>query len=205
MEEHAPLMHDEDSNREVPQHFAGGDGRVLGHGGAPVYRALDDEIVRRVNALVCESPPAQVVVAVAAERLAVVEVALMLLLALLGRRRTAVRMLLAVTAVYAACEVLGTLLPRRRPFERLETVRGLSMHAGGRSFPSRHVASGLAMAIVGGREHARLGQVMATVAWLLGATRVAAGLHYPSDVLAGAGLGWLVGVPLSPSGRRTRP
>jgi undecaprenyl-diphosphatase len=52
------------------------------------------------------------------------------------------------------------------------------------------------MAVLGGEEHARLGWLMSLVAWLLGISRVAAGLHYPSDVVAGAALGQLVGVAL---------
>jgi membrane-associated phospholipid phosphatase len=51
----------------------------------------------------------------------------------------------------------------------------------------------LAMAAIGGREHPGLGRTMTIVAWLLGASRVAAGLHYPSDVLAGALLGRVAG------------
>jgi membrane-associated phospholipid phosphatase len=66
-------------------------------------------------------------------------------------------------------------------------------HEPGRSFPSRHVASGLAMASIGSREHRRLGMLMAGVAWLLGVSRVAAGLHYPSDIAAGALLGLIFG------------
>jgi membrane-associated phospholipid phosphatase len=52
------------------------------------------------------------------------------------------------------------------------------------------------MAVLGGREHHRLGLAMATVAWLLGAARMAAGLHYPSDVIGGAVLGEMVGYAL---------
>ena len=44
-----------------------------------------------------------------------------------------------------------------------------------------------------------LSLVMAVVAGLLGLSRVAAGLHYPSDVLAGAALGLGVGVALRES------
>lgn len=117
----------------------------------------------------------------------------MLLLALSGRRRPAVRMLAAVGVIYAASELLGQLWPRTRPFERFEDITPLAAHSAGRSFPSRHVASGLAMAVIGGREHMRLGWLMAGVAWLLGISRVAAGLHYPSDVMAGVALGKLVG------------
>jgi membrane-associated phospholipid phosphatase len=201
-------MHDENGHSEVPQHFAGGDGRVLGHGGAQVYRALcalDAASVGRFNSLARESVPLQVAIAVAAERLATVEVALMVLLGLRGRRGMALRMLVAVAAIYCLCEVIGQAWPRPRPFERLPRVHAFNAHSGGRSFPSRHVASGVAMAVVGGREHPRLGWVMAGAASLLGTTRLAGALHYPSDVLGGAVLGWLVGAVLSPRGRRTRP
>jgi undecaprenyl-diphosphatase len=49
------------------------------------------------------------------------------------------------------------------------------------------------MAAIGGAAHPRLGTAMAFVAWLLGLSRVAAGLHYPSDVLVGAALGQAIG------------
>ena len=50
------------------------------------------------------------------------------------------------------------------------------------------------MAVIGGRAHPRLGLAMAAVAWVLGLSRMAAGLHYPSDVLAGAMVGSAVGI-----------
>jgi membrane-associated phospholipid phosphatase len=52
------------------------------------------------------------------------------------------------------------------------------------------------MAAIGGRAHPRIGLLMTAVAWLLGWTRVAAGLHYPSDVLAGIVLGRCIGALL---------
>lgn len=154
---------------------------------------MDDAIVIWLNREVRRSPGLAGSVGFAAERLAGVEVGLMVLLALSGRRGSALRMLLAVGVLYAACEAMGRVLPRRRPFERIPEVSGLAPHAHGRSFPSRHVASGLAMAAIGGRDHARLGLVMASVAWLLGLSRVAAGLHYPSDIAAGAFIGTVFG------------
>jgi undecaprenyl-diphosphatase len=157
---------------------------------------VDDAVVCTCNRWARGSPLVATSVGIAAERLAAAEVILMLLLALSGRRRSALRMLAAVGTVYVASELLGRAWPRRRPFERLPRVQPLASHASGRSFPSRHVASGLAMAAVGGQEHARLGCLMAVVAWLLGMSRVAAGLHYPSDVAAGAALGQLVGAAL---------
>ena len=110
-----------------------------------------------------------------------------------GRRRSAARMLAAVGLVYVVSEALGIVWRRERPFGELADVEGLVPHTVERSFPSRHVASGLAMAAIGGRAHPLLGLVMSAVAWLLGLSRVATGLHYPSDVLAGAVLGSVIG------------
>jgi len=157
---------------------------------------MEDAAVRTCNRWARGSPLVATSVGIAAERLAAAEVVLMLLLALSGRRGSALRMLAAVGMVYLASELLGRAWPRQRPFERLAGVQPLASHASGRSFPSRHVASGLAMAAVGGQEHARLGWLMAVIAWMLGISRVAAGLHYPSDVAAGAALGGLVGAAL---------
>jgi undecaprenyl-diphosphatase len=154
---------------------------------------VDDALVIALNSLARRHPSMRQLTGLLAARLASVEVGLMLLLAASGRRRSALRMLAAVAAVYVASEALGRLWPRARPFARLDEVRGLAPHEPDRSFPSRHVASGLAMAAIGGQEHRRLGLLMASVAWLLGLSRVAAGLHYPSDVLLGAVLGELVG------------
>ncbi len=133
------------------------------------------------------------VTSLSATGLAGVEVLLMGGLALGGRTGAAVRMLGAVGLVYLTSEALGAVWQRQRPFARLGQVEALVAHSGERSFPSRHVASGLAMAVIGGRAHPRLGPVMALVAGVLGLSRVAAGLHYPSDVLAGAALGVTIG------------
>jgi undecaprenyl-diphosphatase len=72
------------------------------------------------------------------------------------------------------------------------------LHGPQRSFPSRHVASALAMASIGGRSNRRIGAAMTCLAWLLAISRVAAGLHFPSDILAGAVLGKVVGRLLRP-------
>jgi undecaprenyl-diphosphatase len=158
-----------------------------------VLASADDAAVRALNGRLRRSPAAARWTGVLASRLASVEAGLMLLLAVGGGRRSAIRMLVAVGLVYAAGELLGQIWPRARPFERIPDVEPLAEHSAGRSFPSRHVASGLAMAIIGGREHAPLGWLMAGVAVLLGASRIGAGLHYPSDVAAGVAIGRLIG------------
>ena len=162
--------------------------------------AADDAAVAALNAAVRTSRTLCTLTSRGATGLAAVEVLLMGALALGGRRGAAARMLAAVAVVYLASELLGALWSRQRPFVRLSQVEALVSHAAERSFPSRHVASGLAMAAIGGRAHPRLGLAMATVAWLLGVSRVAAGLHYPSDVLAGAALGAAIGQLMSDRG-----
>ena len=155
--------------------------------------AADDSGTAWLNAAARTSSTVRALTSRSATGLAGVEVLLMGVLALGGRRRSAARMLAAVALVYLASEGLGALWPRQRPFARLSRVQALVAHTSERSFPSRHVASGLAMAAIGGAAHPRLGLAMAAVAWMLGTSRVAAGLHYPSDVLAGAALGQAVG------------
>jgi undecaprenyl-diphosphatase len=152
----------------------------------------DEALGLRLNRAARRWSSGRTLVAATARWLAGVEVILMVLLALGGRRRSALRMLGAVALVYAASEGLGAAWPRARPFASMADIEVLVPHAPGRSFPSRHVASGLAMAAIGGSAHRRLGTTMSVVAWALGVSRVAAGLHYPSDVVGGAVLGWLV-------------
>jgi membrane-associated phospholipid phosphatase len=154
---------------------------------------MDDALVIWLNRAARSSPWTCRTVSALARGLAGVEILLMVLMAMLGRRQSALRMIGAVGLVYVMSEGLGAIWPRERPFARLPRVQTLAPHSPERSFPSRHVASGLVMAAIGHREHSGLGALMRGVAWLLGITRVAAGIHYPTDVLAGAALGTLVG------------
>jgi undecaprenyl-diphosphatase len=115
-----------------------------------------------------------------------------------GRRgRSAVgRCLLAVATIHRLCEVAGWLVARPRPFAAAGRAKALICHGSERSFPSRHVASATAMALTL-RPASRGGSVLlAFIAGALGIGRVRAGLHYPSDVLAGVVLGWTVGLAL---------
>jgi membrane-associated phospholipid phosphatase len=130
---------------------------------------------------------------VAAAGLAAAEVGLMLLLGLSGRPRATGRMLLAVSSVYVAVELIGATWRRPRPFADFEQIAAVVPHSPERSFPSRHVASAVAMARVASRARPSLGRLMAMLAALLALGRVGAGLHYPSDALAGAALGFLLG------------
>jgi membrane-associated phospholipid phosphatase len=117
----------------------------------------------------------------------------MVLLGLSGKPGAALRVLLSVGAVYVAVAAIGLRWERHRPFAQFEAIRELVSHAPHRSFPSRHVASAFAMATVAMPVHAAIGRLMGSLACALAASRVVAGLHYPSDVIAGALLGVAVG------------
>jgi undecaprenyl-diphosphatase len=124
------------------------------------------------------------------------EVALMLLAGLRGGqrgRRAVVRCLAAVGSLYLLAELIGRLVGRARPFAAGQQARKLVEHGPARSFPSRHVASAAAMAVITGPAAPRLAAAMGWLAAGLGLARIRVGLHYPADVLAGALLGLLVG------------
>jgi undecaprenyl-diphosphatase len=166
-------------------------------------RALDDLLARRLNVLAQQWRRGGRLVGLGAGHLATVDVGLMGVLALTGRPRAALRMLIAVSLVYGASELAGRAWPRARPFTRLNEVISLAPHTAGRSFPSRHVASAVAMALIAAHHRPALGRLMAANALGLSLLRIAAGLHYPSDVLAGLLLGALIALPLR--GRNQRP
>jgi undecaprenyl-diphosphatase len=62
------------------------------------------------------------------------------------------------------------------------------------SFPSGHTATAFAAAVVLVYGSPGIGMLALLAATLIGFGRVATGVHYPTDVLAGAALGSLVGV-----------
>ena len=150
-------------------------------------------LAARLNASTRRWPALHFVASSAAGGLAATEVVLMLVLGMRGQRGVVLRMLGSVGTVYVASDLLGCIWQRERPFSQRDEIHGLISHRPGRSFPSRHVASALAMASIARCANPRLGGLMAWLAWLLGLSRVAVGVHYPSDVLAGALLGTFVG------------
>ncbi|GGR98517.1 membrane protein [Streptomyces humidus] len=102
-----------------------------------------------------------------------------------GPRRTA---WLRATALTAGAHIAGTVLKRivRRP--RPTHVEPLVRTAGRHSFPSSHAASAAAAAVAFGSLGAYAVPPLAAAMCL---SRLVVGVHYPSDVAAGAALGVL--------------
>jgi len=90
--------------------------------------------------------------------------------------------------------VLRRFFPHQRPFE-VFSLSPLIPHKPGGSFPSRHSASALAIALVAFDLHPWAGMILTILAAIIGATRILTFLHFPRDVLAGYMLALILGLP----------
>jgi undecaprenyl-diphosphatase len=86
--------------------------------------------------------------------------------------------------------VLALLMRRKRPDSTdIPTLRRLARLPLSPSFPSRHSASAFGFAAAATLEKPALGAALIPLASAVAYSRVYTGVHYPSDVLAGAALG----------------
>jgi undecaprenyl-diphosphatase len=93
--------------------------------------------------------------------------------------------------------ILGGLVNRARPFVADPGQLHLFVaHSPDASFPSDHATASFAIAVAILLRRPRWGAVAIVAATVLSLGRVAVGVHYPSDVLAGAALGALVALGL---------
>lgn len=111
------------------------------------------------------------------------------LLALAGRPRLALLMLglgaLNLVIYYALKH--GT--RRQRPFERCSDIRACLKVPDAFSFPSGHTLHAFAFAALLSAFHPGLAPLLWGFAAAVGLARIVLGLHFPSDVLVGAGIG----------------
>jgi undecaprenyl-diphosphatase len=105
-------------------------------------------------------------------------------------RRAALRGLLGIGITSAVVNgPLKLILRRERPTAHLIGRPSLIVMPGSFSFPSGHAASAFAFATSVAREWPGAGVPIAGAAALVAYSRVHTGVHYPSDVAVGAGLG----------------
>jgi undecaprenyl-diphosphatase len=86
-------------------------------------------------------------------------------------------------------EVIRFFYANPRPFEVLESARQLVNHAGGHSFPSGHASISFATAGAIALCYPRASIIFFTAAALISVGRIAAGVHWPADIVAGALIG----------------
>src|SRR5690348_5244498 len=105
-------------------------------------------------------------------------------------RRAALRGLLGITITSTAVNgPLKLLLRRERPALHMLGRSNLVVMPSSFSFPSGHSASAFAFATGVAREWPAAGVPITATAAAVAYSRVHAGVHYPSDVIVGAGLG----------------
>lgn len=100
-----------------------------------------------------------------------------------------VALISAVIARYGITELIRFFYDRERPFEALEGVNQLVFHSGGGSFPSGHAALSFAVASVISFYYPKTSILFFLAALSIGFGRIAAGVHWPSDILGGALVG----------------
>ena len=121
-------------------------------------------------------------------------------LAAIGRRDEALDVAAVGGLAWTVGQAAKGLVRRARPYEA-DGVRRLVRPPTGSSFPSGHAAVAAAVAEVLA-DRARPGRAwpLRVLAVYVAATRVDVGVHYPSDVIGGAGMG----VALAGTWRRLR-
>lgn len=92
--------------------------------------------------------------------------------------------------------VFRCLLNRQRPYELYETPPAIRKQTKGKSFPSRHVFSVfvIAMTCLAAASHMWYGVVLLGIGLGIAVIRVVSGVHYLSDVIAGALIGMVSGM-----------
>lgn len=104
------------------------------------------------------------------------------------------RSLLVAAVPFALLTVFRKCCNRPRPYEALGIRPLISKEKSGQSFPSRHVFSAFIIAMCWLRYLPWVGFALLGLGALLGAIRVVGGVHYVSDVLAGAGFAVVCGL-----------
>ena len=102
------------------------------------------------------------------------------------------KFILVPLAALILVTVLRHVFHAPRPYDQMNYYPLIS-HKPGNSFPSRHTASSVIIAMAFWYVCQPLGITAAALAVLVGISRVVAGLHYPRDVLAGAAVSLVVG------------
>lgn len=99
----------------------------------------------------------------------------------------------ALVSRFFFTEIIRYYYPRPRPFAVLN-INQIINHSTTPSFPSGHAAFYFALAFAVYLYHKKAGAFFLTGAALISISRVAGGIHYPSDILAGAILGYFTAI-----------
>lgn len=90
--------------------------------------------------------------------------------------------------------IMRKLINKKRPYEKFGVCSLIEKDKKGQSFPSNHAACGFVIAMAGFTVNIPLGITLLFVAFIIALTRIFAGVHFISDVVAGVAIGTLAGL-----------
>lgn len=103
------------------------------------------------------------------------------------------RAILIPAISFLLLSLIRRIINRPRPYEKLRIQPLFSKKTKGKSFPSRHIFSSFIIAATFSFVYP-LGWIFYIPAVLLAIIRVIGGVHYPSDVLVGAGVAMIASI-----------
>ena len=154
--------------------------------------AMDQQLLHALNGLVTSHHDLRSLVVayvVAAPFLICGLVGTMFVLGRRPSRRGAVTAGLSAVAAVAISQLMTMIVDRARPFVADPLVNVFVHHGPDRSFPSDSATAAFAIATALLVYKPRLGWVALALAVAWGTGRIAVGMHYPTDILAGVVLG----------------
>ncbi|MCR5835381.1 MAG: phosphatase PAP2 family protein [Lachnospiraceae bacterium] len=104
------------------------------------------------------------------------------------------RILLTTAVSFFIVSVFRKIFNRERPYEKFGEKSVIEKDKKGNSFPSRHVFSTFVIAMACLYVNLTLGIIMFVISISIAILRVVGGVHYISDVIAGALIGIISGV-----------
>ena len=123
-----------------------------------------------------------------------------------GRVADAWHVICAFLLAFAVEHLIGYLWFRPRPFVVMqEVVKLIEKSPLEKSFPSGHATAAFAMAFALFLHDRKWGWLLIAMAVLVGLGRVAVGVHYPTDIIAGAVVGFAAAAATAPLRKRIEP
>ena len=112
-----------------------------------------------------------------------------------GQKDTATLLSSALLKTAWTTQILKYAIHRPRPVHGIEDIQFVDDYVmdDGKSFPSGHTTEAVALATVLAHQYPQYAAYFYSYAALVGFSRIYVGAHYPSDVLAGAVLGYAIG------------